>query len=56
MKTWSIIWGVFILVGVIAMFCGARWMWGVVFISAIMFCGALAEVMEDKEKEEGHGR
>lgn len=51
MKVWTIIWGVLILTGVIAMFCGARWMWGVVFISAIMFCGALSEAIEENENK-----
>lgn len=47
MKAWSIIWGIFILAGIIGMLCGARWMWAIVFIAAIMFCGALSEAIEE---------
>lgn len=56
MKAWTIIWGAVILTGVIAMFCGANWMWGVVFIAGIMFCGALSEAIEEQENKESHGR
>ena len=56
MKTWSIIWCGFALFGVIGMCTGARWMWGIVFIAAIMACGAISEHIEEKQKENGRQR
>lgn len=50
MKTWAIIWSTVTLIAVIGMVTGARWMWAVVFIGAILLCGALAELIEDKDK------
>lgn len=51
MKTWAIIWSTVILTAIIGMVTGARWMWAVVFIGAILLCGALAELTENKNKE-----
>ena len=56
MKTWSIIWCGFALFGVIGMCTGARWMWGIVFIAAIMVCGAISEYIEEQQKENGRQR
>lgn len=55
MRTWAIIWGIMILLGVAGMIIGARYMWGLVFLAAIMLCGALAEIDTEKQKE-SHGR
>lgn len=55
MRTWAIIWGIMILLGVAGMIIGARYMWGLVFLAAIMLCGALAEIDTEKH-EESHGR
>ena len=58
MKAWAIIWSTFILIAIIGMTTGARWMWGIVFIGGVMLCGALAEIAEEKEqkKNKSHGR
>lgn len=55
MKAWAIIWSSFILIGIIGMCTGARWLWGIVFIAAIMLCGALAEIETEKNTKD-HGR
>lgn len=53
MKVWSIIWCSLVLIGIIGMCTGARWMWGIVFIAAIMACGAISEAVEEKQKRDG---
>lgn len=40
-----------VLMGVIGIITGARWMWAAVFICAILLCGAIAELTEDKDKD-----
>ena len=55
MKEWAIIWSSMALLALAGMCMGARWMWGLAFIAGIMLCGALAEIEENKQKDEDHG-